>query len=68
MPALRLDRARGPHGSLQLTAALALAALILYIPANIYPILRMHFYGAYSEARCGTAWSASRSRGNTSWR
>ena len=42
-----------PHGSLQLTAALALAALILYIPANIYPILRMHFYGAYSE---GTVW------------
>ena len=43
----------GPHGSLQLTAALALAALILYIPANIYPILRMHFYGAYSES---TVW------------
>jgi paraquat-inducible protein A len=42
-----------PHGSLQLTAALALAALILYIPANIYPILRMHFYGAYSES---TVW------------
>ena len=44
---------RGTHGSLQLTAALALAALILYIPANIYPILRMHFYGAYSES---TVW------------
>ena len=43
----------GPHGSLQLTAALALAALILYVPANIYPILRMHFYGAYSES---TVW------------
>lgn len=43
----------GPHGSLQLTAALAVAALILYIPANIYPILRMHFYGAYSE---NTVW------------
>src|SRR5262245_48996653 len=43
----------GPHGSLQLTAALALAALILYIPANIYPIMRMHFYGAYSES---TVW------------
>jgi len=42
-----------PHGSLQLTAALALAALILYIPANIYPILRMHFYGVYSES---TVW------------
>jgi paraquat-inducible protein A len=43
----------GPHGSLRLTAALAIAALILYIPANIYPILRMHFYGAYSE---NTVW------------
>lgn len=41
------------HGSLQLTAALAIAALILYVPANIYPILRMHFYGAYSE---NTVW------------
>jgi paraquat-inducible protein A len=41
------------YGSLQLTAALALAALILYIPANIYPILRMNFYGAYSES---TVW------------
>lgn len=43
----------GPHGSLRLTAALAIAALILYVPANIYPILRMHFYGAYSES---TVW------------
>jgi paraquat-inducible protein A len=43
----------GPRGSLQLTAALAIAALILYIPANIYPILRMHFYGGYSES---TVW------------
>lgn len=43
----------GPRGSLQLTAALAIAALILYIPANIYPILRMHFYGGYSE---NTVW------------
>jgi paraquat-inducible protein A len=43
----------GPHGSLQVTAALAVAALILYVPANIYPILRMHFYGAYSE---NTVW------------
>ncbi len=43
----------GPRGSLQLTAALAVAALILYVPANIYPILRMHFYGAYSES---TVW------------
>jgi paraquat-inducible protein A len=43
----------GPHGSLRLTAALAIAALILYVPANIYPILRMHLYGAYSES---TVW------------
>lgn len=43
----------GPHGSLRLTASLAVAALILYVPANIYPILRMHFYGAYSES---TVW------------
>jgi paraquat-inducible protein A len=43
----------GPHGSLQVTAALAVSALILYLPANLYPILRMHFYGAYSES---TVW------------
>jgi len=43
----------GPKGSLQLTAALAIAALILYVPANIYPIMRMHFHGAYSES---TVW------------
>lgn len=43
----------GPHGSLQLTAALALAALVLYVPANTYPIMRMHFHGAYSES---TVW------------
>jgi paraquat-inducible protein A len=36
--------------SLQRTAALSLAALVLYVPANIYPILRMEFYGAYSES------------------
>jgi paraquat-inducible protein A len=35
------------------TAAFSLAALILYIPANIYPILRMEYYGAYSE---NTVW------------
>ncbi len=36
------------------TAALALAALILYLPANLYPILRMERYGAYTE---NTVWS-----------
>ena len=39
--------------SLGRTAALSLAALILYVPANIYPILRMDYYGAYSES---TVW------------
>ncbi len=42
------------HGAgVEVTAALALAALVLYIPANIYPILRMEIYGAYSES---TVW------------
>ena len=35
------------------TAAFSLAALILYVPANIYPILRMNYYGAYTE---NTVW------------
>jgi paraquat-inducible protein A len=35
------------------TAALALAALVLYIPANVYPILRMERYGLFSET---TVW------------
>ena len=41
------------RASLGTTAALALAALILYVPANLYPILRMERYGAYSES---TVW------------
>ena len=40
-------------GSLDLTAALTLAALILYVPANLYPILSMNLHGAYSES---TVW------------
>lgn len=40
-------------GSLALTAALSLAALILYVPANIYPILRFTLYGAHSDS---TVW------------
>ena len=36
--------------SLGRTAAFSLAALIFYVPANIYPILRMEYYGAYSES------------------
>lgn len=39
--------------SLRRTTAFALAALILYVPANIYPILRMEYYGAYTES---TVW------------
>ncbi len=44
---------RRPKASLARTAALSLAALILYVPANLYPILRMAYYGAYSE---NTVW------------
>jgi paraquat-inducible protein A len=39
--------------SLHLTAALTLAALVLYVPANLYPIMRMFWSGAYSES---TVW------------
>ena len=39
--------------SLGRTAAFSLAALIFYLPANLYPILSMEFYGAYSE---NTVW------------
>ena len=38
-----------PAGGAELTLALTLAALVLYVPANIYPILRMNLYGTYSE-------------------
>lgn len=39
--------------ALHRAAAFSLAALVFYVPANIYPILRMNFYGAYSES---TVW------------
>jgi paraquat-inducible protein A len=39
--------------SLEVTAALSLAALILYVPANIYPIMKMYLYGGYTES---TVW------------
>jgi paraquat-inducible protein A len=42
-----------PFGGLEVTAALTLSALVLYIPANIYPILSMSMYGTYTEA---TVW------------
>jgi len=42
--------------SLHLTAALSLAAIILYIPANIFPILRLEMYGAVTQ---NTVWQGS---------
>lgn len=45
--------ARAPLGGVEVTAALTLAALVLYVPANIYPILAMSMYGTYTEA---TVW------------
>jgi len=41
---------RKSSASLHATAALSLAALILYFPANMYPILRMTMYGATTES------------------
>ena len=38
-----------PAAGAQTTAALTIAALVLYLPANMYPILRMNLYGATSE-------------------
>jgi paraquat-inducible protein A len=48
--------ASGKVGSLQLTAALSLAAIILYVPANVLPILRLEMYGATSE---NTVWDGT---------
>jgi paraquat-inducible protein A len=45
--------AKAEINSLGRTAAFALAALILYVPANIYPILTMDLYGVHSES---TVW------------
>jgi paraquat-inducible protein A len=39
--------------ALHQTAALSLAALILYVPANIFPILHLQMYGASTE---NTVW------------
>jgi paraquat-inducible protein A len=36
-----------------LTAALSLAALFLYVPANIYPVMTMHYLGRETE---NTVW------------
>lgn len=38
---------------LEVVAALSLAALVLYVPANIFPIMKMYMYGVYSES---TVW------------
>lgn len=48
---IRLTR-RIPH-SIARTAALALAALAFYGPANLYPILQMDLYGLHSD---NTVW------------
>src|SRR6266850_32909 len=40
-------------GGLDVTLAFTLSALLLYVPANLYPILRMNMYGAYNE---NTVW------------
>ncbi|MEM7169290.1 MAG: paraquat-inducible protein A [Pseudomonadota bacterium] len=40
--------------SLSRTFALSLAALILYVPANLYPILTMEFFGA---SQADTIWT-----------
>jgi len=45
--------ARTSTRSLEVTAALSLAALILFVPANVYPIMKMYLYGGYSES---TVW------------
>jgi paraquat-inducible protein A len=54
----RARLARGDDGgsSLARTAAFSLAALMFYLPANLYPILRLEWYGAHSES---TAWDGA---------
>jgi paraquat-inducible protein A len=42
--------------SLTRTAAFALAGLMFYAPANLYPILRLEWYGMHSES---TAWDGA---------
>jgi paraquat-inducible protein A len=45
--------ARRKNNSLERTAAFSVAALVLYLPANLYPILRMDFHGFFTE---NTVW------------
>jgi paraquat-inducible protein A len=40
---------RKTEASLHLTAAFSISALLLYAPANLFPILRMSMYGSVSE-------------------
>jgi paraquat-inducible protein A len=47
---------RRTRNSLVLTGAFSLAALLLFIPANIFPILRMYAYGMSSE---NTVWQGA---------
>jgi paraquat-inducible protein A len=47
---------RRTHHDLHRTAAFSLAALILYVPANLFPILRMERYGLVTE---NTVWSGT---------
>ena len=47
---------RHPPDSLHRTAALALAALALYIPANAFPILRLEIHGRVSD---NTVWQGA---------
>jgi len=46
--------AKGSRNALNRTAALSLAGLLLYVPANIYPIMLMDYYGSYRES---TVWN-----------
>ncbi len=46
--------AKSHRNSLSRTMAFSSAALILYIPANIFPILRMDYYGMHTE---NTVWA-----------
>ena len=45
---------RDKPNSLSRTAALSLAALILYVPANVYPVMRMEYMGA---SKTNTIWT-----------
>jgi len=47
---------RRTSASLHRTAAFSLAALLLYLPANVFPILHMNLYGTSSE---NTVWEGA---------